>query len=742
MDSRASLEVPEPRASASVWKAVAVLALVVGLFLRESLFGGQILSQIDVLPSFQPWSESAAEDYQPSNRLLLDQSELTQPFLHFFAQRLAEGELPLWNPHNYGGHPVAAGPTGALFWPPHWAYFAFPSWGFYAWHAFARLLFIGLFTWLFMRRLGLSDLCSMQAAVAFCLCGFNVLWLGHPHTNVSLFLPFLLWCVERTAADPSAKNGALTGAGVGFAVLGGHLQTALHVFLIVLAWAIARSFSARLGSKLGPAGLRALAIGAGCGLLLAAPQWIPFAEYMGDSQGRAVSRTEQLVSDVPLPQAAKFMLAPRSFGAPDTHDYVGPEGNHLNFQELAGGFVGSWALILAVVGICFQRRLRAVSAVVGIGVALCLAVAWQIEPIHAMARAVPGLGSTKLMRFLMPAAFGLAVLSALGLQALLAGDRLPRRLRAVIGSASILLTAGQLFVFGYTYNPSIARDDPHFLPRTSITDYLASTPSPGRVIGVDGTAFAPNANLFYPGVDLLTGYDGIEQRAMAELIGLLTSDERAELYVREIRWFDKWIPLASALNLRYVLSDKPLPAPLELVLDGKLLLYENPAVLPRAFAAEDVRVVTNPKQRLQILGAEDFNPTTALLERESESPHYRSWLKQPTQAEMDRVRLVDYEPRDVSIEVERQAPGLIVLSDAWDPGWSATVNGQPAPIERVDHALRGVWVPGGQSRIEMHYGPQSMRWGLILGALGAIGLIFMASRRRSSTRGAPTPDES
>ena len=72
-------------------------------------------------------------------------------------------------------------------------------------------------------------------------------------------------------------------------------------------------------------------------------------------------------------------------------------------------------------------------------------------------------------------------------------------------------------------------------------------------------------------------------------------------------------------------------------------------------------------------------------------------------------------------------PGLLVLSDEYFPGWSATVNGHVARIYPTDVALRGVPVPAGSSTVELRYRPASFRNGLILFVLGILAVIYLAS---------------
>ncbi|MBS1153080.1 MAG: hypothetical protein H6Q89_4778, partial [Myxococcaceae bacterium] len=85
--------------------------------------------------------------------------------------------------------------------------------------------------------------------------------------------------------------------------------------------------------------------------------------------------------------------------------------------------------------------------------------------------------------------------------------------------------------------------------------------------------------------------------------------------------------------------------------------------------------------------------------------------------------------QELTLIVNACAKGYLVVSDAYFPGWYASVNGVPAPIERADLALRAVRVPAGNSVVLMQYHPKSFAVGV--GVAGpAFALILFAQRRR------------
>ena len=61
-------------------------------------------------------------------------------------------------------------------------------------------------------------------------------------------------------------------------------------------------------------------------------------------------------------------------------------------------------------------------------------------------------------------------------------------------------------------------------------------------------------------------------------------------------------------------------------------------------------------------------------------------------------------------------PGLVVLADSILPGWTATVDGVPAPILATNHLFRGVPAPAGTHRIRFAYRPRSLALGAALAA--------------------------
>jgi uncharacterized membrane protein YfhO len=98
----------------------------------------------------------------------------------------------------------------------------------------------------------------------------------------------------------------------------------------------------------------------------------------------------------------------------------------------------------------------------------------------------------------------------------------------------------------------------------------------------------------------------------------------------------------------------------------------------------------------------------------------------------DQATLAGADFNSVAIQAHMQCRGLVVLSDNFYPGWTATVDGQPARIWEAYTAIRGVEVEAGSHRIEMHYRPLTVRLGafmLLLSAMGLAGLAWWEGKR-------------
>lgn len=83
------------------------------------------------------------------------------------------------------------------------------------------------------------------------------------------------------------------------------------------------------------------------------------------------------------------------------------------------------------------------------------------------------------------------------------------------------------------------------------------------------------------------------------------------------------------------------------------------------------------------------------------------------------------------VTVDSAAPGLVLINETFYPGWTATVDGQPAEILRADSIFRAVAVGAGKHRIEMTFFPRHFWWGATVSLLTLCGLFICLRPRKS-----------
>ena len=207
------------------------------------------------------------------------------------------------------------------------------------------------------------------------------------------------------------------------------------------------------------------------------------------------------------------------------------------------------------------------------------------------------------------------------------------------------------------------------------------------------------------------------------------------------------------LNVAFLVSDHIEPEPswplvATGVWNGKdFAIHRNPSVLPRAYVVprahpggDDAATVLAEFRRIdpreEVLIASDPLGADAPGPRQPFTPAV--WRSST--------------PERVVLEVTTGAPGLLVVADTWMPGWTATVDGRPAPILRGNHAQRVIPLPQpGQHEVVLHYEAPGLALGLALSGLslvawGAAALALLARNALSwsygglwGTTSPPTP---
>jgi hypothetical protein len=169
--------------------------------------------------------------------------------------------------------------------------------------------------------------------------------------------------------------------------------------------------------------------------------------------------------------------------------------------------------------------------------------------------------------------------------------------------------------------------------------------------------------------------------------------------------------------------------PYRLVHSGDVKIYENLSTLPRAFVAPDALVVPDDASARAALSDPAFDPASTVILASAPSVS----ITRHTSLVTRDATISEYAPE--LIRLTASGPGFLLLTDAYYPGWTATVDGSPAPILRADIMFRAVELPAGTHTVEFRFEPLSVKIGLwISGVAWAVvlaSLVLLRNRNPS-----------
>lgn len=196
---------------------------------------------------------------------------------------------------------------------------------------------------------------------------------------------------------------------------------------------------------------------------------------------------------------------------------------------------------------------------------------------------------------------------------------------------------------------------------------------------------------------------------------------------------DKWL---TALNVKYILAPphtKVLAGQARLVHAGEhVWIYENVDAGPRVYVTSAFRVVDNEDRgsTSQVV----WDPSReVLLEENPEIP------AAPT-AEPGRATILAYSDREIEVQAELQSSGLLVLADAYYPGWTAFIDGRPGKILVANRVFRAVALTPGVHLVRFTYNPHSLRLGAVISVATyfVLALVVVGWRVRRARQEVPS----
>jgi hypothetical protein len=261
------------------------------VFFFQPLTQDYVASQEDVLNTLPPW-HFVVDDKDAINGEMNDIPLQHTVWGHQARESWKALRFPLWNHYNGAGYPLLANGQSSAMSPIRLVNIPVPTRYFMAAEAATKILIALTFAFLFLRGRGYGELPSVIGACVFGFGGFLHSWLHFPHVTTAVWLPAVLYLIDRIAApevQPRSrvfareKWGLFAAAALVWATIlyGGHPETASHIFflaLLYLLWIVfvEKRTTWRLFLTLGGA----MTVAA----MLSAPFLLPFLEALPKSQ--------------------------------------------------------------------------------------------------------------------------------------------------------------------------------------------------------------------------------------------------------------------------------------------------------------------------------------------------------------------------------------------------------------------------------------------------------------------------
>jgi hypothetical protein len=675
----------------SVLAVVAMLVLTEAVYLRpEILFGTSSLM---------------GSDYEMLHRWRLA-----------FARESLFGiqhTLPGWNPHELLGAPFAANLQSFPWIPTRLILLLLdPGVAFGAGVALAAAL-AALFTYLYGRRAGLTQVGAAVAGWTFACAGYfsSRVMAGHlPLLEAYPALPLLLWLVDRALERRRRLDLAVLAVCSACVVAAGHPQVpayALASAFLYLAWR-AREYGFRLCGRV--AGAIAFGIG------MAGAIWWPMVLLIGRST--RVLHLAAPENDVAMPYGRLLALV-----VPGIDGWAGPVGladqnpfsgypNNSFFWDTAS-YIGILPLIAlaGLLGACIatkrmpQGRWKFL-AYLGTGAFLC-----SLPLATPLLHRLPGTFLRSPARSLYVSTFCVALAMGVAVDVVRRAGWF-RRTWAVNGVLALLLAFhfADLWRFANNFIETYPRGDDAPAFQAILDRELGNS----RIAEERADVIFSDAERY----DDAGGFDSIFlarfNRAYLALAG-----EPADTNEQVFDASELPVHALEALGIRFVIttqerSDMELAAHTE---EANLYRVANPA--PRVGFFAPARVVFAEEEKIPEMFA--AGPWNRLIL----TPDAKRFLPGAQDGGASGAAAISYSrpaSDEIDLKIVNASPGFVQLVESYDPGWTATVDGAPAPVLSANGFEMAIPVRRGNSDVRLRYETPGRAIGILLSLLSAVSL--------------------
>ena len=221
-----------------------------------------------------------------------------------------------------------------------------------------------------------------------------------------------------------------------------------------------------------------------------------------------------------------------------------------------------------------------------------------------------------------------------------------------------------------------------------------------RVLNLASNTFNENETSFY--LKSIGGYHAAKLRRYQEMIDAYISKEMMGIYgavskaqgdMTKVNG-DSIYPVLNMLNTKYFIL------PLQ---SGQTVPMQNPYTYGNAWFVDKVNYVDNANEEIDMVGKLPLRHE-AVADRKFAAQLGESQVQDSTSI----VTIKSYEPNKLVYDVHSTKGGVVVFSEIYYPGWTATVDGEEVELGRVNYILRALNVKPGNHTVELSFFPKSV----------------------------------
>jgi hypothetical protein len=289
-------------------------------------------------------------------------------------------------------------------------------------------------------------------------------------------------------------------------------------------------------------------------------------------------------------------------------------------------------------------------------------------------------------------------------------DRVPGGRAARIYSYDYGLATASQQARGPVPSPYVLARAPEGWPRPAamvLGVHEALTPPTAARWGLFGSYDLDTVGFFTPAQTRLVELLRDVEDSPAHLRLLQVGGVDAVLALRPARWWADLVPVAEVAGY----------------FREPIRIFAVPDPRPRAYVVSGVRAIADDDEAVRTLVDAGFDPAREVVLASGASAAVQEGFE-------GEARIVEQRMSRVAIEATASGPGVLVLLDASDPGWRATVDGLDVPVQRANAVFRAVPLGTGAHHVVFSYRPVSVEAGAVLSLLGLAAVAGLALSRR------------